>query len=120
MPWDGGVIAKDRGYVISAEETVNWWVNANQAAIDQLDSRLLPEINLDDGCQVRVDYYPETEGGAPVLFYALLGGGHTMPSIEHKGLDNRLTQRLLGPVCREVEGVDLAWEFFLEAGNAHH
>ncbi len=114
VPWDGGVVGKDRGLVISAEETVNWWVSANQADPSQLISRFLPEINPEDDCQVRMEYYPATEEGASVLFYAILGGGHTMPSIDHDGLDNRLTRRLFGPVCREVEGVRLAWDFFKE------
>jgi len=112
VPWDGGMVGKDRGVVISAEETVDWWVSANRADPNQLMSRFLPEINPDDNCQVRMDYYPATEEGAAVLFYAILGGGHTMPSIDHAGLDNRLTRRLFGPVCREVEGVRLAWDFF--------
>jgi polyhydroxybutyrate depolymerase len=112
IPWDGGVVGKDRGMVISAEETVDWWVSANRADPSQLISRFLPEINPDDNCQVRMDYYPATEEGAAVLFYAILGGGHTMPSIDHAGLDNRLTRRLFGSVCREVEGVQLAWDFF--------
>ena len=112
VPWYGGMVGKDRGVVISAEETVDWWVSANRADPNQLMSRFLPEINPDDNCQVRMDYYPATEEGAAVLFYAILGGGHTMPSIDHAGLDNRLTRRLFGQVCREVEGVRLAWDFF--------
>jgi polyhydroxybutyrate depolymerase len=112
VPWDGGIVGKDRGRVISAEETVDWWVSANKADPNQLLSRYLPEINQDDDCQVRMDYYPAGEDGAAVLFYAILGGGHTMPSIDHAGLENRITQRLFGPVCREVEGVQLAWDFF--------
>jgi len=112
IPWDGGMVGKDRGMVISAEETVVWWITANRADPSQLISRLLPEINPDDHCQVRMDYYPAAEGGADVLFYAILGGGHTMPSVDHIGLDNRITRRLFGPVCREVEGVRLAWDFF--------
>ncbi|MCJ7717541.1 MAG: prolyl oligopeptidase family serine peptidase, partial [Anaerolineales bacterium] len=31
VPWEGGMVGKDRGWVISTEDTVNWWVNANQA-----------------------------------------------------------------------------------------
>ena len=115
MPWDGGVVARDRGVVMSAEETVDWWVNANLALPDQQESRLLPDMNPEDGCQVRKDFYPASEGGAPVLFYAVIGGGHTIPSIDHPGLENRLTRRIFGPVCHEVEANLLAWDFFQEA-----
>ncbi len=117
MPWDGGVVAKDRGYVISADETVSWWVGANHADPAHLTSTTLPDLNLEDGCRVRVDYYPAGENGAPVLFYALMGGGHTMPSLNQPGLFLKLAGRLLGPVCQEVEGVDLAWDFFKELSD---
>lgn len=112
VPWEGGMVGKDRGEVISAENTVKWWVSANQAVPDQLVSRYLPEIDPDDDCQVRMDYYPASDSGAPVLFYAILGGGHTMPSLNHTGLENKVFERLFGPVCHEVEGVQLAWDFF--------
>ncbi len=117
MPWDGGVVAKDRGYVISTDETVSWWVGANQADSTRLTSTTLPDINIDDGCRVRVDYYPAGENGAPVLFYALVGGGHTLPSLNQPGLFLNLLGWFLGPVCREVEGVDLAWQFFKEVSE---
>ena len=112
MPWDGGLVGKDRGWVISTEETVAWWVEANQADPAHFISKTFPDIDKEDGCRVRMDYYPASEYGAPVLFYALLGGGHTMPSTNQPGLIFNLLGRILGPVCREVDGVDLAWNFF--------
>ena len=112
MLWDGGEVGKDRGWVMSAEETVLWWVGANQADPTRLISTALPDLNLEDGCRVREDYYPAGEGGSPVLFYALVGGGHTMPSLTQPGLFLKLAERIVGPVCQEVEGVDLAWDFF--------
>jgi polyhydroxybutyrate depolymerase len=112
VPWEGGMVGKDRGMVISAGDTVEWWVSANQADPDHLISRFLPEVDPDDDCQVRMDYYPAGDGGAPVLFYAILGGGHTMPTLNHTKLENKVVERLFGPVCHQVEGVLLAWDFF--------
>ena len=117
VPWEGGMVGKDRGMVVSAEDTVEWWVSANQADPDQMVSRFIPESDPADQCQVRMDFYPAGDGGAPVLFYAILGGGHTMPSLEHSGLENKVFRRLFGPVCHEVEGVLLAWDFFQEVSN---
>lgn len=117
MPWDGGEVGKGRGWVMSTEETVLWWVGANQADATRLNSTALPDLNLEDGCRVREDHYPAGEGGAPVLFYALVGGGHTMPSLTQPGLLLKLSGRILGPVCQEVEGVDLAWDFFSGVSN---
>lgn len=112
MPWDGGAVAKDRGWVMSTDETVLWWVEANQADPTRLNSTTLPDLNPEDGCRVREDYYPAGEGGEPLLFYALLGAGHTMPSLTLPGQFLKLAERIVGPVCQEVEGVDLAWDFF--------
>lgn len=114
MPFEGGVVAKDRGLVISTQETVEWWVNANQADQDRLAFRDLPDLNQEDGCRIEESIYPASEDGAAVWFYRIDGGGHTLPSLSEGGLLQRLAISLLGPVCRDVDGVRLAWDFFSE------
>ncbi|MFV1949802.1 MAG: PHB depolymerase family esterase, partial [Anaerolineales bacterium] len=105
--WEGGTIGKDRGEVVSAGETVRWWVSENLADPEQLVKSVLPDFNKDDNCRIEIDYYPAGNQGAPVLFYSVIGGGHTIPSIDEPGLDNILTRRILGPVCRDADGVSL-------------
>ncbi len=119
MPWEGGLVGKDRGMVISAEETAAWWVIANRVDTDQKTSELLPDVDPEDNCRIQKDYYPAGSGGAPVVFYTNQGGGHAMPSGKHPFPDNFLVRRVIGPVCRDAEGAILAWEFFMQAAAAH-
>ena len=112
MPYEGGIVAKDRGLVISTRETVDWWVNSNNANPAGLETTLLPDLNPDDNCRIREEIYTESEGGAEVRFYTIIGGGHTIPALDQPGFLMRFSSRLLGPVCRDADGVMLAWDFF--------
>ncbi len=120
MPYEGGIVAKDRGLVISTQETVDWWVEMNGAEEDWKQTRILPDLNPGDNCRIREEIYPAGEGGAEVRFYSVEGGGHTLPSLDQPGLFARLVSPLLGPVCQDADGVLLAWHFFNEvlAANA--
>ena len=110
--WHGGEVGKDRGRMLSTAETLSWWIDANQADPERVESSFLPDLDPDDNCQIQVDYYPAKPGGAPVLLYSAWGGGHTLPTLKETGWFTRLAERLLGPVCRDAEGMLLAWEFF--------
>lgn len=114
MPYDGGAVAKDRGVVISTRETVLWWIDANKADLNGLVSRDLPDLDPDDGCRIREEFYPASEEGASVRLYRVEGGGHTLPGLSGGGIFQQVATRLLGPVCRDADGVLLAWNFFSE------
>jgi poly(3-hydroxybutyrate) depolymerase len=47
-----------------------------------------------------------------VTFYAMRGGGHSMPSRSHPIADTFFSRRFIGPVCRDVEAAKLVWDFF--------
>lgn len=117
MPYDGGVVARNRGVVVSTRETVDWWIQANKADKEGLELIELPDLNPEDGCRILEEIYPGGVNGAQVRLYIVEGGGHTLPSLTRQGLFQRLTSRLLGPVCQDVEGVDLAWDFFSEVSS---
>jgi len=118
MPYDGGIIAKNRGKVISTRETVDWWIHANHAVPQNPVARDLPDLNPKDGCRIHEENYPATVDGAEVRFYIFEGGGHTLPSLGRQNLFQHLLSRLLGPVCRDTNGVILAWEFFREVSSS--
>jgi polyhydroxybutyrate depolymerase len=112
MPYDGGLVAKDRGEVISSQETVAWWVAANNAEDAGRVTRTLPDINKEDDCQIQETIYSADWNGAPVWFYQMDGGGHTLPGKISGGWFKRAIIGLLGPVCQDADGVLLAWDFF--------
>jgi polyhydroxybutyrate depolymerase len=116
VPWEGGTVARDRGLVLSAEKTVDWWVTANQADPNWIETNDLADLNPNDDCQIQSYLYPAQEGGAPVLFYAVRGGGHTLPSLAEPRLFDSIAKPLFGPVCRDADGVLLAWDFFTTQG----
>jgi polyhydroxybutyrate depolymerase len=117
MPFAGGPVASDRGQVISTRETAAWWVGMNGADPEAMSFRTLPDLDSDDGCLIQEEIYPALEGGAEVRLYVMEGGGHTLPSTRETGLIIGWLSPLFGPVCHDVDGTSLAWDFFQELAS---
>ena len=117
MPFEGGPVARDRGQVISTRETAAWWVEMNGANSGSMISRTLPDLDQDDLCLIREEIYPAAAAGAEVRLYIMEGGGHTLPSINGPTLITRWLSPLLGPVCHDIDGVRLAWDFFKDVSG---
>jgi len=107
MPYTGGRIAAalgGLGTVASAEATRAYWGTVNEADSTQRSVNPLPNRDPNDGSVVVCENDPPaTTTGAPVRFCRVDGGGHLMPSIDH---------RLRGRQNHDVEGARLAWSFF--------
>lgn len=114
VKWEGGVVARDesRGATISTAATVAWWTEANRASRVVTRQSALPDLDPSDGCTLQLDEYAATPNGAPVWLYTAKGGGHVMPSLRHELSDSRLVRRVIGKVCKDAEGAELAWKFF--------
>lgn len=109
VPYGGGdvtVLGSKRGRVLSTDDAVKLWVEHNgchrKAVTNDLADR-----DPDDGCRVKTFRYAPGRGGAEVLLYRIDGGGHTWPG----GLQY-LGERLIGKVCRDIDGTQTIWEFF--------
>lgn len=109
MPYDGGSIINDRGEVISAEATRDYWISVNQANALNPKITQLTDRDPDDDSVIICEDYSASGSGAMVRFCTVKGGGHTMPSVEH-GV-------ILGRQNRDIEGARLAWEFFESVSN---
>lgn len=120
VKWEGGVVARDesRGVTASTAETVAWWVKANGATPQASRRDSLPDINQNDGCQITLDVYDADHGGAPVWLYSVIGGGHAMPSIRYDISNSLIVRRLIGTACKDAEGAELAWRFFVTQSRA--
>ena len=107
MPYEGGPIAPGFGgvgTVAPAEATRDYWVDVNRADTSQRSVNQLPDRDPDDGSVVVCETDPPaTTAGALVRLCRVEGGGHLMPSIEH---------RRQGRQNHDVEGARLAWSFF--------
>ena len=107
MPFDGGqAIAGDRpvGAVRSAVATAEFWANAN-GGVTARRTEQLPDLDPRDRTRtLRTEL--DTASGAPVVLYAVHGGGHYL-----HGDDTQELPRVFGRKSRDLDGpqVILTW-----------
>lgn len=102
----GGVLQGRRGRIISTDEAVRLWVEADSAARDATVEDM-PDRDPADGCTARRFVHAGGRGGTEVVLVRLEGGGHTWP-----GGPQYLPSSLIGRVCRDFDATALIWEFF--------
>lgn len=121
VPYDGGKVApprfpllswiwgaRDRGSVVSTEETLTLWLQHNgiraSPRIDQL-----PDIDKGDEASVERKTWSREDGCVSVVLYKILGGGHTYP-----GGETYMPKRAIGRTCRDIRASEVIWQFFSE------
>jgi polyhydroxybutyrate depolymerase len=115
VKWQGGNVGgRGNGKTLPVEDSLAWWLAANRAIPGEAVSTILPDLDPDDKCRLHVTQYPALDGGAPVRFIKMDGGGHALPSMNYGIPDNVIVDLLIGPVCQDAEGAWLAWEFMQE------
>jgi len=109
MPYGGGCVANlggacNRGRVISAEATRDWWLNSNGLSGVAPTSSSVNLDTTDGGVTNRFVY----SGSVPVEWWRLDGAGHTaasrlvlVPTNSDRGIQNR-----------DIEFAEVAWSFF--------
>ena len=108
VPYNGGQIAvlrRQRGEVLSTDETIRIWRKKNRCN-PQANITHLPNITA-DGTRVAKIAFDRCETGSAVVLYRIEGGGHTWP-------DGRqyLPVSWIGRTTRDINGCDKIWEFF--------
>lgn len=102
MPFEGGDVSLGiGGTVVSAIETVNFWILRNQTS-DAEPEFTYPDIDPTDGSTVIGERFVFGADGSEVLFVTVLGGGHSMPSLRYPSA---------GRQNRDVESATEAWAF---------
>jgi polyhydroxybutyrate depolymerase len=107
VPYRGGevkVLGGSRGSVAGAEESARQWANHDGCGTAPVAQ---PMVDLGDGCTLTRLAYPNCGHGTSVELLRLDGGGHTWP-----GGSQYLPERLVGKVCRQLDGTALIWDFF--------
>ncbi len=113
IQWQGGSIRGGRGETMPIEAMVHWWREVNGVGGVATLREALPDRDANDGCRIeRRSWRAAAPGAATVVFYQVEGGGHALPSMAHRLPNAPALRRLIGPVCRDAEGAELAWEFF--------
>lgn len=109
LPYEGGMISSERGQVFSAEETVHHWVNRNETeTMPELIS--IPDIDLTDGSTIEKRIFRNGRDNTEVVFYKVIDGGHTEPSIEERYSNFFLA--IVGNQNADVEMANEVWSFF--------
>jgi polyhydroxybutyrate depolymerase len=108
VPFEGGVVQPAPGVrfdLLSASETVDYWVAANGAgAVPEVEA--LPDAAPDDGTRVVRERYAAGDAGAPVVFHRVECGGHTWPG----GRD--AFGIIVGRTSEDIDASRVIWDFF--------
>ena len=109
MPYTGGIMAFDRGSVLSTDESVQYRVNRNQNDPTP-EFVLVDDINTDDGSYIERFHYKNGINQTEVLLYRIISGGHTEPSIVERY--SNLFLLAVGAQNGDVEMTEEIWNFF--------
>ena len=108
VPYNGGqitVLGRQRGAVLSTDETIRIWRRKNRCS-PQAATTELPDV-ADDGTRVTKIEYSRCKNESKVVLYRIEGGGHTWP-----GGRQYLPVRRIGRTTRDINGCDKIWQFF--------
>lgn len=108
MPFAGGQVASDRGLVVSADESVAYWVARNGITAAPIVTAL-PDRDPLDGSTIERQRFVQPRGGPPVVYLRMDGAGHAMPSIIAQL--SVLAELLVGRQNHDIEGPEEAWAF---------
>jgi polyhydroxybutyrate depolymerase len=110
MPFLGGNVAiTNRGTVLSAAETLTFWLGANGVASTDFVLTNLADSNPSDNSTVVKRAYGSSNPAKEIEFYTVVGGGHCMPSIANPLSTS--SQAAVGPQNQDIEGALVAWNF---------
>lgn len=108
-PYEGGEMSSNRGEVLSAQETIDYWVNRNQTDTSPIVTDLA-DTDTSDNCTVKKHLYTNGTSNTEVAFYQVLAGGHTEPSISERY--SNAFKLVVKEQNGDIEMASEVWEFF--------
>ena len=112
VPYNGGVVAGERGEIFSAPDTATRWAALAHCAATPASATIPTTVN--DGTSVGFVTYSGCAGGAEVRFYTITGGGHTWP-----GGTQYLPASVVGVATRNLDASQTLWQFVSRFTLAH-
>jgi polyhydroxybutyrate depolymerase len=112
MPFYGGKTKFRNEEALSSQETVNFWIKNNYIRDKEYDTHKHSSIKNDNGQMKSITYntYYDNECHVSIHYYEIKNAGHAMPG--RKYVLSRLKQRILGKQNQDIEGAQIAWNFF--------
>lgn len=108
-PYEGGEMSGDRGEVLSAQETIDYWVSRNQTDVTPVTIDF-PDVDTGDNSTVKKRLYANGANNTEVVFYEVVGGGHTEPSISERY--GNLFKAVVKEQNGDIEMATEVWNFF--------
>lgn len=108
VPWEGGKVGTarlDRGRVLSAADSVSFWVAADGCSETPVVT-FLPDAAPGDGTRIRRETYAGGRNGSEVVMLVVEGGGHTWP-----GGEQYARELVIGATNRDIDAGEVIWEF---------
>lgn len=115
VPFDGGFVhigRKKRGEVIGVRAAAARFARLAGCPDAPGPAEPVPDADPKDGCRAARETWAPGPSGARVELYTITGGGHTWP-----GGRAYLPAFIVGPVCRDLDGCAVVWDFFSPPGN---
>ena len=109
VPYEGGRIAlgrTERGDTTGVAEATAFWARTD-GCDPQPEVTDLADNDPDDGSTATRETYTDCRDATAVVLYRVEGGGHTWP-----GGRQYLSERVVGPVNRDVDATRVIWDFF--------
>lgn len=107
MPFYGGKSKFRHEEVLSSQETVNFWVKNN------FQSNNFPKKDIMKiGNAITYTIYDSENLHSQIRYYEIDDEGHNMPG--KKYVLPKFSQRIVGKQNQEIEGAEIAWDFFKE------
>ena len=118
VPWEGGIVSSGADPVRSINATVAYWARINRAKEELTKSKIIPNHDPTDPCQIiETSYYMSADQPPVILFYRVQGGGHSVPAMRPPQYPPAIQKRL-GYQCQALNGIDLAWGFMQKFAEA--
>jgi polyhydroxybutyrate depolymerase len=102
--YDGKDRFSNMALSLPADDFVRWWARKNHCGDTPVVEKL-PDRAEDDTTVERHAFRP-ARGGAEVVLYKVVGGGHTWPG------GGFHPEFLLGKVCKDFNASETMWDFF--------
>ncbi len=113
MPYNGGTIGNppnpDHGSVLSASETIDYWIRFNQTDTIPV-TYTYPDLDTTDGGVVQRFLYKNGKIGTEVVLYKIIGGGHSAPSISERY--SIIFEHYFNKQNHDIEMTREVWDFF--------
>ncbi len=107
--WQGGQILNKGVILLSAEDTLKFWLKVNRLSMTA-HVIYLADVDENDGSYIiKKEFNAKDKNSKDLWFYEVRGGGHTMPSIKHDV--PMLARWFLGKQNKDLEAAQEAWNF---------